>query len=350
MDTSRRTNDVTVIITWYGQQEHLLTQMEFYASMAKRYDYKPRVIIINDANEPERDFFIECVNSYKPLFKLTAIDVKPDIGFNSHTCRNLGAKLAKTDWIMFLDADTYESEGFYEELRFNKELVVRFKKIMAYETDNILITEITNLSKKVIEKDIISKLDGDGCFIDCSSPYDSEIESYLKNNLPVFLNKNEHIKVLLEMYEGNFSALLNDLEILKILEIKEEREAMTIFTSNGDKNNYKLIEHISNNESDSALSIINSMKKKDRNSVPLLIWILARDINAIKFIKDGKNLKTLGIWDNQINMYKRISDRTSRESINKSINTLDGIDKCFKGVLNGDPWNGIKDIVLELSG
>ena len=234
--------------------------------------------------------------------------------------------------------------------RLNKELVERFKKIIAYETDNILITEITNLSKKVIEKDIISKLDGDGCFIDCSSPYDSEIESYLKNNLPVFLNKNEHIKVLLEMYEGNFSALLNDLEILKILEIKEEREAMTIFTSNGDKNNYKLIEHISNNESDSALSIINSMKKKDRNSVPLLIWILARDINAIKFIKDGKNLKTLGIWDNQINMYNRISDRTSRESIDKSINTLDGIDKCFKGVLNGDPWNGIKDIVLELSG
>ena len=234
--------------------------------------------------------------------------------------------------------------------RLNKELVERFKKIIAYETDNILITEITNLSKKVIEKDIISKLDGDGCFIDCSSPYDSEIESYLKNNLPVFLNKNEHIKVLLEMYEGNFSALLNDLEILKILEIKEEREAMTIFTSNGDKNNYKLIEHISNNESDSALSIINSMKKKDRNSVPLLIWILARDINAIKFIKDGKNLKTLGIWDNQINMYKRISDRTSRESIDKSINTLDGIDKCFKGVLNGDPWSGIKDIVLELSG
>lgn len=234
--------------------------------------------------------------------------------------------------------------------RLNKELVERFKKIMAYETDNILITEITNLSKKVIEKDIIGKLDGDGCFIDCSSPYDSEIESYLKNNLPVFLNKNEHIKVLLEMYEGNFSALFNDLEILKILEIKEEKEAMTIFTSNGDKNNYKLIEHISNNESDSALSIINSMKKKDRNSVPLLIWILARDINAIKFIKDGKNLKTLGIWDNQIYMYKRISDRTSRESIDKSINTLDGIDKCFKGVLNGDPWNGIKDIVLELSG
>ena len=233
--------------------------------------------------------------------------------------------------------------------RLNKELVERFKKIMTYETDNLLITEITNLSKKIIEKDIIGKLDGDGYFIDCSSPYDSEIENYLANNLPEYLNKKENIKVFLEMYEGNFSALLNDLEILKLLEITEESEAMKIFTNNGDKNNYKLIEHISKNDSDSALSIIDSMKRNDRNSVPLLIWILARDINAIKFIKDGKNLKSLGIWDNQIHMYKKISDRTSKESIDKSIIALDGIDKCFKGVQNGDPWNGIKDIVLELS-
>jgi DNA polymerase III delta subunit len=233
--------------------------------------------------------------------------------------------------------------------RLNKDLVERFKKIMSYETDNILITEITNLSKKIIERDIIEKLDGDGFFIDCSSPYDSEIESYLATELPEFLNKKENIKVLLEMYEGNFSALLNDLEILQILEIREEKEAMTIFTNNGDKNNYKLIEHISNNEPDSALSIIDSMKKNDRNSVPLLIWILARDINAIKFVKDGRNLKSLGIWDNQVHMYKRISDRTSKECIDKSISSLDGIDKCFKGVLNGDPWNGIKNIILELS-
>ena len=233
--------------------------------------------------------------------------------------------------------------------RLNKELVERFKKIMAYETDNILITEITNLSKKVIEKDIISKLDGDGCFIDCSSPYDSEIESYLVKNLPNFLNKQENIKVILEMYEGNFSALLNDLEILRILEIEDEQSAMSIFTNNGEKNNYKLIEHMSNGESEPALSIIDSMKKNDRNSIPLLIWILSRDINAIKLTKDGKSLKILGIWDSQAYMYKKLSDRVSSESLEKLINLLDSIDKRFKGVHNGDPWNGVKDIILELS-
>lgn len=233
--------------------------------------------------------------------------------------------------------------------RLNKDLIERFKKVMEYQTENILIIEISNLSKKIIEKDLINKLDGNALFVDCSPPYDSEIESYLVKNLPNFLNKQENIKVILEMYEGNFSALLNDLEILRILEIEDEKSAMSIFTNNGEKNNYKLIEHMSNGESEPALSIIDSMKKNDRNSIPLLIWILSRDINAIKLTKDGKSLKILGIWDSQAYMYKRLSDRISRESLKKSINLLDSIDKRFKGVHNGDPWNGIKNVVLELS-
>ena len=233
--------------------------------------------------------------------------------------------------------------------RLNKDLIERFKKVMEYQTENILITEISSLSKKIIERDLINKLDGNALFVDCSPPYDSEIESYLIKNLPNFLNKQENIKVILEMYEGNFSALLNDLEILRILEIEDEQSAMSIFTNNGEKNNYKLIEHMSNGESEPALSIIDSMKKNDRNSIPLLIWILSRDISAIKLTKDGKSLKILGIWDSQAYMYKKLSDRVSSESLEKLINLLDSIDKRFKGVHNGDPWNGVKDIVLELS-
>jgi hypothetical protein len=48
-------------------------------------------------------------------------------------------------------------------------------------------------------------------------------------------------------------------------------------------------------------------------------------------------------------MYKKLSDRVSSESLEKLINLLDSIDKRFKGVHNGDPWNGVKDIILELS-
>ena len=94
------------------------------------------------------------------------------------------------------------------------------------------------------------------------------------------------------MYEGNFSALLNDLEILKILEIDNEEMAMKVFSNKGDKNNYKLIEYISKKDTRLALSVIESMRINDRNSIALLIWILSRDINAIKHVSEGKNIRS----------------------------------------------------------
>ena len=233
--------------------------------------------------------------------------------------------------------------------RLNKELLKKFQKILEYETENILVVEILSLAKKTIEKDLINNIEGSAIFIDCCPPFESEIKNFLESNLPSYLNKIRNIRVFLEMYEGNFSALLNDLEILKILEIDNEEMAMKVFSNKGDKNNYKLIEHISKKDTKLALSVIESMKRNDRNSVALLIWILSRDINAIKHVSQGKNIRSLGIWENQVQWYKEISSRVTSKTIDKLVNEVNVVDRKFKGVLNGDPWNGIKNIVLSLS-
>ena len=115
-------NDVTMIITWYGQQDCLLRQCMFYSDMDKEYNMIPKVIIINDGHEDERDFFHETIKSFKKAFDLTGVDVLNDVGFNSHTCRNLGVKLAKTDWVWLLDTDCFESEDIYRHLRFERVL------------------------------------------------------------------------------------------------------------------------------------------------------------------------------------------------------------------------------------
>ena len=91
------------------------------------------------------------------------------------------------------------------------------------------------------------------------------------------------------------------------------------------------------------------MKRNDRNSVALLIWILSRDINAIKHVSQGKNIRSLGIWENQVQWYKEISSRVTSKTIDKLVNEVNVVDRKFKGVLNGDPWNGIKNIVLSVS-
>lgn len=233
--------------------------------------------------------------------------------------------------------------------RLNKELISKFQKIIECETENILIVEVLSLSKKAVEKELIDNFGSDAIFVDCFPPYESEIRNFLEANLPTFLNNKENIQLFLEMYEGNFSSLLNDLEILKILEIEDEEMAMRVFSNKGDKNNYKLIEYISKKDTKSALSVIESMKINDRNSVALLIWILSRDINAIKYALEGKNIRSLGIWENQIQWYQKISSRIAPKKIENMINKINIVDRRFKGVLKGDPWTGLKDIVLSLS-
>ena len=116
--------------------------------------------------------------------------------------------------------------------------------------------------------------------------------------------------------------------------------------------NIKFLSHTVDPENDTPEVLkdyVKSMRINDRNSIALLIWILSRDINAIKHVSEGKNIRSLGIWENQVQWYQKISTRIAPKTINKLIDEVNVVDRKFKGVLNGDPWNGIKDIVLSLS-
>ena len=42
-----RYNDLTVVMTWYGQEDHLYAQCEFYNQMAQKYKYRPRDRILS---------------------------------------------------------------------------------------------------------------------------------------------------------------------------------------------------------------------------------------------------------------------------------------------------------------
>lgn len=97
--------------------------MEFYNRMYQTYpNLCPRLIVINDGHEKGRDFFREVIDVHRDRFDLTGIDVMKDVGFNSHACRNLGVKQCKTDWMLLMDVDCFESIGMYKYLRFFKNL------------------------------------------------------------------------------------------------------------------------------------------------------------------------------------------------------------------------------------
>ena len=238
----------------------------------------------------------------------------------------------------------------FKKSRLNKKLISSLEIVAKSETDNLIILEIQNISKKIILKDILPIFKSNTHVVDCSISSDLDVRNYLKSNLPKAANYSSMIDRLISLYEGNFSLLLNDLKILEILNFDEEQKILNIFNDNGVKKNSKLIEYISKKDTKKAIDVIDSMKRNDRNSIGLLIWILVRDCHAITLLKTKNNdLKSLNIWGNQTKWYEMIASRASHQQIKDSIHNLDKADKSLKGVIGGDPWVRAKDAVMVLT-
>jgi len=234
--------------------------------------------------------------------------------------------------------------------RLNKDLIASFKLISEANTESLILIETQSISKKIILKDVLPIFKSNSHIVECSIVNDLNVIDFLAANLPEIVNNKTNINNLVKLYEGNFSLLVNDLEILKVLDLKEEKQILNIFNDNGIRKSSRLIEHISKKETQQAIEILESMKSNDRNSISLLIWILARDCQALNALKDNNsNLKSLNIWDSQIKWYQAIAKRVSIQQIKESINNLDKADKSLKGLIDGDPWIKAKDVVLELS-
>ena len=96
--------------------------------------------------------------------------------------------------------------------------------------------EISEVKVSTLRKELFSKLSR-GMLIDCSEPSEKEIFNFLRLNLPDSLVSDEQIKLHQSLYEGNFSALLNDMELLKIVD--DSKYIESIFSENSVKDNRK---------------------------------------------------------------------------------------------------------------
>ena len=236
-----------------------------------------------------------------------------------------------------------------EKNRLNKDILKNIGIACGLESNNKIIIQTPNISRKVFKKDIVPALTDKFTIIDCSILYESDVVGFLEQNLPESLNNRKSIMELVSLYEGNFSFLVNDIELIQLLP-EDSDLRQHVFGDSSVKNNFKLAEHIANNNYEAALGIVDSMEENDRNSITLLIWMLTRDCNALNALKMGKqNLKEFGIWDNQIDLYQKMGNRLTKHRITEVTNVLDDADKKVKGVLPGNSWLTAREAVKLLS-
>ena len=231
--------------------------------------------------------------------------------------------------------------------RLSKLLVERIQTISNLKTQNILIIELPQISQKLIANDLSGNLPNTLYVINCTPPATYQINEYVSLLMPENLTSKESLELIVEMYEGNFSLLMNDIEVAKHGNL-EEKNMSSVFFSKSIKNNFKLFEVMQKGNISSALKIIDSMEATDKGSGALLLWMLARDCRAIIELKTGKNsLKQLKIWSSQENFYKEYANKISKINLNEIILLLDKFDKSIKGVLSYDSWQIAKELVMQ---
>lgn len=94
-------NNLTIIHTYYNEKSLLETQIERW----NVYNQPVNIILIDDGSQKVPAIDVINEHTLKDYINFSLYRVTEDIGFNSHGCRNLGARLAATDWLVFLDID-----------------------------------------------------------------------------------------------------------------------------------------------------------------------------------------------------------------------------------------------------
>jgi glycosyltransferase involved in cell wall biosynthesis len=94
-------NQFTVIHTYYNERSLLETQLERW----NVYNTPIKIILIDDGSQEVPAEEVLRGVSLSDNIDFSLYRVTKDIGFNSHGCRNLGARLANTEWLIFLDID-----------------------------------------------------------------------------------------------------------------------------------------------------------------------------------------------------------------------------------------------------
>ena len=99
-------NDFNIIITYYGQIDHLVNQCKFFNSLSDIQKEHITITFINDGYHDD-GLFENILTLYSESLNVQGYRVTKDVGFNSHGCRNLAMLRSSHYWNLMMDIDCY---------------------------------------------------------------------------------------------------------------------------------------------------------------------------------------------------------------------------------------------------
>ena len=168
------------------------------------------------------------------------------------------------------------------------------------------------------------------------------------------------IEILCAKVEGNLLAAVQEIEKLKVVADDKNIDAQTMakLVSNSARYDvFGLVDKALLGDMRSASKMLHGLKSEGTEPL-IVLWALTKEIRTLAAIKEatqeGKSidaaLNAFHVWQNRKQIVKHAYQRMSLDQLYLLMKKLSQTDKTIKGLMAGDSWNLLLDVILSLSG
>ncbi len=170
----------------------------------------------------------------------------------------------------------------------------------------------------------------------------------------------EAIRTMAERIEGNLLAAIQEIERLKLIVGDRAVTVDDVTEGVADSARYdvfKMIDAALLGDVSRCVRMTDGLRAEGVESL-FVVNMLAREIRSLESIKtdlqNGLNqrevFKKARVWDKRVPVVSRCLDRHDLRSLRSLQVSLGSIDRMVKGLVPGDPWRSLQEVVLSLAG
>ena len=169
----------------------------------------------------------------------------------------------------------------------------------------------------------------------------------------------EAVQLLAERVEGNLLAAVQEIEKLKLLAEDNRITAEAVTDSVLDNARYNLFEMTDTalaGNAESSLRMLHGLRGEGTEPT-VVLWSLAREIRTLYDVQvecdrgasAQQALAGRRVWKNRMGLLQGALQRHDSGSLTELLQQLSDADGSIKGFADGNPWDRLEDLVLQLA-
>jgi DNA polymerase-3 subunit delta len=227
--------------------------------------------------------------------------------------------------------------------------------------DNILLIVAGKIDKQSTNTKWFKALDKAGATVQVYQVKPGQLPRWMQQRLQQagLQIDADALQLLCDQVEGNLLAAVQEIEKLRLLTGGDRISAEHIHQSVADNaryNLFNLVDHACAGEAAAAFRIFNGLRAEGTDSLTL-VWVLSREIRLLYQcqLELGKGqpmnrvFQAQRIWDSRKPMVSAALSRHSLASLTELLQQITLADHCAKGLADGDPWDRLSSVLLNLA-